>query len=879
VNAGAGPVSLILQVALTDAQGVVTDTFRSDVLNIVVSNGFNVNFGSGGSSTLTYTEGDVPAQLAAGLTLTAGASSPAQLTGAAVQLGGYAAGQDFLSIGGVSDTSGTVAGLDWEFDVATGILSLSGPADVAVYEAALRQVTYFNSSQNPSTVGRTITFVVGDGAAPLGQADLAVDVVAVDNVGIFQVPVAPSLTAGVPGAAVGQIVVNDPDSTYTLSIGGGFDSQFEIVNGQLQLIAGQSITTPGVIEVPLIATDDVTGATLTQSLFITVIQGAADLTIGGLTPPVGGGSSFTVDYIEQQTPPVVVASGVTVQGTGAIDSASVAITGFDAAQQEQLGIAGQTGTSGAIAGTGITWNYDAATGILSFVSADVAAGTTAADYETALRQVVYSNNSDAPLTTRSVVYTVGTGAGAGQGTATIGITPVNDAPTAITLSSTNVSLGTLGAIVGEIGVVDPDSTDGFNFSFSDPRFTVVSGPNGLQLRLLPGESLATPLNLDITVTDSGNPPGSLTQTFTIVPSASDLTPVPQDDFLFAEPGSGLLQVWTVNNISEVIATNIVQDGGNALTIPPSWSIIDTGDFDGNGIADILWQGTDGPNQVVGIWYMNPAGELQNTAVVQLGGANASLGGFDIVGGADMNGDGNLDLVLRDAAADLTQIWLLDGTPNPSILGGQAGIITLIDPRTGQPFRATDPNWSIDALGDFDGDGDIDLVYRWAEQSATTIVNMNGTEIVGLTGMPELGPTFEIRAVGDFTGDGIDDILWRDNRYNQGINTVDQTILWTLGVDPASGDFTETASDVVTAVPLFPGWQIVGSGDFNADNVHDIVFRNEVTDEEAIWLMQDGEVLATRFVTDERPDSPNPGLIAKINQPGQSWSIVGVNEFG
>jgi Ca2+-binding RTX toxin-like protein len=45
------------------------------------------------------------------------------------------------------------------------VLTLSGASSVANYQEALRSVTYFNSSDNPSTATRTISYQVDDGAA------------------------------------------------------------------------------------------------------------------------------------------------------------------------------------------------------------------------------------------------------------------------------------------------------------------------------------------------------------------------------------------------------------------------------------------------------------------------------------------------------------------------------------------------------------------------------------------------------------------------------------------------------------------------------------------------------------------------------------------
>ena len=48
------------------------------------------------------------------------------------------------------------------FDAPTGTLTLSGTATVAAYEAALRAVTYENSSDDPGSAPRTVTFKARD---------------------------------------------------------------------------------------------------------------------------------------------------------------------------------------------------------------------------------------------------------------------------------------------------------------------------------------------------------------------------------------------------------------------------------------------------------------------------------------------------------------------------------------------------------------------------------------------------------------------------------------------------------------------------------------------------------------------------------------------
>ena len=49
------------------------------------------------------------------------------------------------------------------FNAATGTLTLTGTATVANYQTALQSVTYTNTSQNPTTLARTVQFQVNDG--------------------------------------------------------------------------------------------------------------------------------------------------------------------------------------------------------------------------------------------------------------------------------------------------------------------------------------------------------------------------------------------------------------------------------------------------------------------------------------------------------------------------------------------------------------------------------------------------------------------------------------------------------------------------------------------------------------------------------------------
>ena len=70
----------------------------------------------------------------------------------------YASGQDVLAFANTANITGS-------WDAGTGALTLTGTDTLANYQAALRSVTYQNTSENPSTATRTVTFTVSDGDA------------------------------------------------------------------------------------------------------------------------------------------------------------------------------------------------------------------------------------------------------------------------------------------------------------------------------------------------------------------------------------------------------------------------------------------------------------------------------------------------------------------------------------------------------------------------------------------------------------------------------------------------------------------------------------------------------------------------------------------
>lgn len=133
---------------------------------------------TGSSSIVIYTTGTVAVDNAISV------SDPdnIQLSSATVSItSNFVSAQDVLAFTNQLGITGV-------YNSSTGVLTLTGVASLADYATALRSVTYANLEQFPSTLTRTISFVVNDGSANSIEFDRFIEV--------RQVNVAPQLTDG-----------------------------------------------------------------------------------------------------------------------------------------------------------------------------------------------------------------------------------------------------------------------------------------------------------------------------------------------------------------------------------------------------------------------------------------------------------------------------------------------------------------------------------------------------------------------------------------------------------------------------------------------------------------------------------------------------------
>ena len=240
-------------------------------------------------------------------------------------------------------------------------------------------------------------------------------------------------------------------------------------------------------------------------------------------------------------------------------------------------------------------------------------------------------------------------------------------------------------------------------------------------------------------------------------------------------------------------------GASATNAALSWHIVGTGDFNGDGKDDILWQNTNG---TVKDWLGTAAGGFTDNA------ANTGTSvpsNWDVAATGDFNGDGKADVLWRNADTGAITDWL--GKSN----GG-------FTDNYNNAHSSVPLSWQVAGTGDFNGDGRTDILWRNADTGVIT--DWLGTASGGFSdnynnARASIPLSWQVAGTGDFNGDGRADILWR--------NPTTGVVTDWLG--NANGGFTDNFNSSHASVPT--NWTIAGTGDFNGDGRDDILWRNQV----------------------------------------------------
>ena len=231
-------------------------------------------------------------------------------------------------------------------------------------------------------------------------------------------------------------------------------------------------------------------------------------------------------------------------------------------------------------------------------------------------------------------------------------------------------------------------------------------------------------------------------------------------------------------------------------------------------------------------------------------------GFKVVGAGDFNKDGNPDLLAEQIAGDsnaLTKvdrvIWLMNDSSITS---------------TTNVFLNFAQEWRMKGTGDFDNDGNLDIMVEQDETGRKGIWYMNQTQLRdGFTYLTLL-PDWVSGCSGDFNKDGSNDPVF----FNKSSGKV---IVLNLSNQSSSDNqfgnqyaFLNISRNFVSAGDANAGtdWKMRGFIDFNGDNTVDLIADNTSTGEKATWqISSSNSISSIVFAT-------------KLN-----WRMCGTGQFG
>lgn len=233
------------------------------------------------------------------------------------------------------------------------------------------------------------------------------------------------------------------------------------------------------------------------------------------------------------------------------------------------------------------------------------------------------------------------------------------------------------------------------------------------------------------------------------------------DLLFQNRADGRLWLWHMSGAAHAFNEPLAP----AQVGDTDWHIVGSGDANADGYADLYWQHqTSG---ALSVWYMR---ENQLLGGELLSPASVPDTNWKVRSVADVDRDGQPDLVWQHAATGHVAVWFMDGRTQ------RRGELIGLGP-------VTDLAWTIVGAGDMNGDGWPDLLWHHVGTGDLAVWYMLGeTFLRGESLSPAAVPdtNWRVRGVADLDRNGTPDLLW------QNLSTLDVAVWLMDGIQLRDG---------------------------------------------------------------------------------------------
>jgi alpha-tubulin suppressor-like RCC1 family protein len=233
------------------------------------------------------------------------------------------------------------------------------------------------------------------------------------------------------------------------------------------------------------------------------------------------------------------------------------------------------------------------------------------------------------------------------------------------------------------------------------------------------------------------------------------------------------------------------------------------DLNGDGMHDLIWQNSSTGQQKV--WYMN--GDTWTNQFDYLGAPISTT--WNIVGTADLNGDGHTDLIWQNKATGQVNDWLMNGITPLSY---------------GHIYPRSPAGWEVVGVADFDYDGSVDLLWQNTQTGAVKVAFLkNGVWTGNWALITKLPLNWRVVGTADVDGDGYTDLIVQNQR------TGDAMALYLHGTAlTGNTDFLAPSGSVPKTRHLVTVEDLIGDGQPH------LIWQDSQTGETQLWIMDGPE---------------------------------------